>query len=166
MGVTRRWAPPTDRPRDSPPLPHGTWRECFPYSGAILWLDICLIGVARKLIQESTESFFNRCDLGPQVRFPFDKLHNLVLAKCGCLIVGGTSEQCDHRFCAPIAIATLVYGRQQHGHKLPENPSQHQFLRAGGRHLGSLVAGDRGVRSRVGRIGGRRLPPWWRERRG
>src|SRR5664279_6455790 len=81
------------------------------------WLNICLIVVARKLIQESTESGFYRCDFGPQVRFLLDKLHNFVLAECGCLIVSGTSEQGDHRFCEPIAVATLVYGRQQHGHK-------------------------------------------------
>src|ERR1017187_2480697 len=85
------------------------------------WLNICLIVVARKLIQEFVESGFNRCDLSPQVRFPLDELHNLVLAECGCLIVSGTSEQCDPRFCEPIAVATLVYGRQQHGHELPEN---------------------------------------------
>jgi proline iminopeptidase len=79
--------------------------------------------VARKLIQESTKFGFNRCDLGPQVRIALDKLHDSVLAECGCLIVSGTSEQCDHRFCEPIAVATLVYGRQQHGHELPQNPS-------------------------------------------
>src|ERR1035438_101130 len=78
--------------------------------------------VARKLIQECAESGFNRCDLGPQVWFPLDKLHDFVLAECGYPIVSGTSEQSDHRSCEPIAVATLVDGRQQHGHKLPENP--------------------------------------------
>src|ERR1035437_3059126 len=129
---------------------------------ATLWLSIHLIVVARKLIQESTEFGFNRRDLGPQVRFPLDKLHDLVLAECGCLIVSGTSEQCDHRSCEPMAVATLVYGRQQHGHELPENPSQHQFLRAGRRHLGSLVAGDRGVDRRVGHLGCSWLLQSWR----
>jgi hypothetical protein len=49
-----------------------------------------------------------------------------------------------------MAVATVVYGRQQHGHKLPENPSQHQFLRAVSRNLGSLAAGDRSVNCRFG----------------
>ena len=120
---------------------------------AALRLSIYWIVVVRKLIQESTESGFYRCDFGPQVRFPLDKLHDFVLAECGCLIVSGTSEQCDHRSGEPMAVATLVYGRQQHGHELPENPSQHQFLGTGSRHLGSLIAKDRGVDSRVGHLG-------------
>src|SRR5260370_27600950 len=98
---------------------------------AALRLSIYWIVVTRKLIQESTESGFNRCDLGPQVRFPLDKFHNFVLAEFGCLIVSGMSTQCDHRSCEPIAVATLVYGRHQHGHKLPENRSKHQFLMDG-----------------------------------